>query len=306
MSEQAHYFRVGLFVLVGTVLLTLALILLGGRDLFTEPVVFETYLDESVQGLEVGSPVKFRGVQLGSVSHIGLVGDHYVLDTEEDQVRYGQLVMVEMKLSPPVEAGDREAPDEEERERWLQMRVDQGLRLRIASQGITGLSYMEADYVSPEANPPMKIVWKPDDLYVPSAPSTLEGLDIESVVKHLDELLVSMRKTTEDLNTAELSRKASELLADLRETSTGLRRAVDDAEAGALSGKAQAAIDDLRVTLAEIESLIQDSRYDVEATLENLRVVTEDLRDVSSTAKSYPSFILLGEPPKGSKAVSPK
>jgi len=270
--------------------------------------------------LEVGSPVRYRGVKLGTVSYIGLVGDRYVMETLDDELDYGSLVMIEMKLSPPVPAGDREPPDEEERRLNLALRIDRGLRLRLASQGITGLSYLEADYVSPEGNPPMEIPWTPENLYVPSVPSTLKGLttavertfqrleelDIESVVQHLDELLVSMRKATEDLDTAGLSQKASELLADLRETSGGLRRAIDDADAGDLSEKAQAAINDLRMTLAELESLIQHSRYDVEATLENLRVVTEDLRDVSSTAKSYPSFILLGQPPKESKAVSPK
>ena len=68
MSAEARYFRVGLFVLVGVALIGSCTVILGGRGLFKDPILLETYFDESVQGLEVGSPVKLRGVQLGTVS----------------------------------------------------------------------------------------------------------------------------------------------------------------------------------------------------------------------------------------------
>jgi paraquat-inducible protein B len=68
---------VGLFVLIGIVLIGAGTVILGGQDLFAEPVLMETVFNESVQGLEVGSAVKFRGVQLGSVSEIGFAQDYY-------------------------------------------------------------------------------------------------------------------------------------------------------------------------------------------------------------------------------------
>jgi ABC-type transporter Mla subunit MlaD len=61
MSAEARYFRVGLFVFSGAAAITLAALVLGGGQLFQEKVGFETYFESSVQGLEVGSPVKMRG-----------------------------------------------------------------------------------------------------------------------------------------------------------------------------------------------------------------------------------------------------
>ena len=77
MSAEARYFRVGLFVLVGIAVIVAAVLVLAGGNLFRQPVVAETYFDEAVEGLEVGSPVKLRGVQIGQVSWIGFVDDVY-------------------------------------------------------------------------------------------------------------------------------------------------------------------------------------------------------------------------------------
>ncbi len=64
----------------GILLAVVGALVIGGGSLFQKPIVVETVFDESVQGLDVGSPVKLRGVKIGTVSYIGLVGDNYVLD----------------------------------------------------------------------------------------------------------------------------------------------------------------------------------------------------------------------------------
>ena len=61
---------------------------------------------------------------------------------------------------------------------------------------------------------------------------------------------------------------------------------------------------DLEVVLAEartlvagINRLVDGSSYDLQATLDNTRVATENLRDLTDTLKSYPSLLVLGDPP---------
>ena len=60
MSAQANFFKIGLFVIGGTLALVLLLLVLGSGQWFQSKVTMETYLNESVQGLEVEGQVPRR------------------------------------------------------------------------------------------------------------------------------------------------------------------------------------------------------------------------------------------------------
>ena len=72
MSAKANYFKIGVFILSAAALAVVGVIVLGAGALFEKKIIMETYFDESVQGLGIGAPVKYRGVTVGSVEHIGL------------------------------------------------------------------------------------------------------------------------------------------------------------------------------------------------------------------------------------------
>ena len=169
MSAEARYFRVGLFVLIGIVLIGACTVILGGQNLFKEPVLMETVFNESVQGLEVGSPVKLRGVQLGTVSEIAFVRDYYPVESTGELREHGEKIVVLMEVMEPVET---EISSEERRENVKQL-IGRGLRLRLASSGVTGTVFVQGDFLSPTRHPPMEIPWTPENLYIPSAPSTM-------------------------------------------------------------------------------------------------------------------------------------
>ena len=76
MGNKGAFLRVGLLIVVGVVAI-LGLILFLSGDRFKRGQTFETYFTESIQGLEVGAPVKYRGVSLGRVTAMGLVSAEY-------------------------------------------------------------------------------------------------------------------------------------------------------------------------------------------------------------------------------------
>jgi paraquat-inducible protein B len=307
MSQEARYFRVGAFVLGGIALAVALLVALAGGQLWRRPVVVETYIAESVQGLEVGSPVKLRGVKLGTVSSIGFVGDAYLLPSEPERLTSAQWVLVRMEL-----AGD---PDDRrsiaERQADVQVLVDHGLRVRLTPLGITGTSFIEADYLDPQKYPPLAISWTPDHLYIPSAPSTINQLssaaervmervsriDVEELLNNLDKLAVSLNTSVSQADVPGLQRSVAALLADLQKTSGEARRTFEQADVGALRRDTQTALAQLTETLERLQQVVETSGGDFGSTLENLRVATENLREVTETAKSYPSSLVFGGPP---------
>jgi phospholipid/cholesterol/gamma-HCH transport system substrate-binding protein/paraquat-inducible protein B len=300
MSAEARYLRVGIFVFLGAAAIAATALVLAGRSLFAERVSFETYFDESVQGLEVGSPVKLRGVAIGRVSEIGLVGDFYDLPEEEAR-RFSQLVVVRMEALE--EDLPRGATSLEERRRILEERVQEGFRLQLRQSGITGVSFIEGTYVSSARYPALQVPWEPAGLYVPSTPSTitaltsaaervaarLERVDTERLVANLDALLVSLRALVEG--------KASATLDDLRATLARVRKDLDAAELDAASADLRAALQEVRGLAARARGVVEEGEGDAGATLENLRIATDNLRSLSETLRGQPSLLLRGAAP---------
>jgi phospholipid/cholesterol/gamma-HCH transport system substrate-binding protein/paraquat-inducible protein B len=311
MSAEARYFRVGLFVLAGVATIGACAVMLGGQQLFRQPVLFETYFDESVQGLSVGSPVALRGVKIGSVSEIGLVSQYYELP-EEDLLTKGQWVLVRMQVTREGQQGARPAREDEAR---LQQFIARGLRLRVSPSGITGTALIQADYLNPETHPALEISWQPQHAYVPSAQSTFRALSsavdrimervekvpVEKLLVDLDEFVLKLGRAVDQTNLAELSARATALVEELRATNFRAQRALGSE---GVVGDADSAFQQLHRTLeqaqaaiAQLHRLVDGASFDVQATLENLRVSTENLRQLTDTAREYPSVLLLGEPP---------
>ena len=302
--NEARAFRVGLFVLLGIALAVAVIVVVAGGRLFARPVLIETVFDESVQGLDVGAPVRLRGVRLGSVSWIGFVRDEY--EEVSSDPREGSRVLVRMEIT-----GADGGLSSAERARELQRLVERGLRLRLATQGITGVSFIEANFVDPERHPPPPISWTPEVPYVPSVPSTItqitsaaerlmiriDRLDVEGLLTNLDKLLVNVNEAVETADVDGVQRSVSKTLGELERTIEGLRAAIQEARVPAVSEEARNTLREASSTLMRLQLLLDRGGEDLAAALDNLRVATQNLRELSETARDYPSFLLLGEPP---------
>ena len=93
------HLRVGL-MLLASLGLAVALVLFLGRNRVSDGLSFETYFRETVQGMDVGSPVRFRGVQLGQVTEMMLAAAAYPESAGSVQDAHNRLVVVRFMVDP--------------------------------------------------------------------------------------------------------------------------------------------------------------------------------------------------------------
>ena len=314
MIGQPNYFKIGMFVIAAFLLLAAALIYLGADRMMRPKVFLETYVDGTVQGVDIGSPVKFRGVQIGRISRIDFVFNEY--GTEPGGTGRNDYVFLEMEIDRKLFRGMFTG----DAEQILNDAVKQGLRVMLQPQGITGLNFAELNYVSqPERAPPLKIWWTPRRHYIPSAPGTLTSM-LDSVNRIMDsfgsldvgDTLKELNAVMQNFNTA-LTRLQSNLdEMNLTETGANLQKLVDEmrnkvaalpvdqlTEDGrkmmttvtAAAGEMQGLVDRLEDSPLLNERAVGGIIDDFESTAENFRILSENLRDT-------PSLILWGKPPK--------
>jgi paraquat-inducible protein B len=229
MTRKINYFAIGMFILIGIILFTVAVVIFGSGNLFKETMVVETYFDGSVQGLNVGSPIKFRGIKIGEVSKLSLAGDVYEISQDiPDYYKYNVYVLVRCDLD--LESFKRFASQEPEaREKNLaRLARDSGLRIRIIPMGITGTAYLELDFVKPEfRKEPLDIVWVPENIYIPSVPGTLEQVTkaLAEIPEILDqEVYPILRNVNEASKTfPAMTEKIDEILTNTRLITSDIR-----------------------------------------------------------------------------------
>lgn len=280
MAQEHHYFRLGLFVILTVALLLAVLFILGGRSLFQPTLTIETYFNESVAGLDIGSPVKYRGIPMGTVSEITSTSATY-----ENAVPVGDrkaYIVVRMQISSnwvQIEQLKREIPDY----------VARGLRAQTQIAGITGQLYVSLDYLGPTLTPELPFDWKPAYAYIPSAPSltgeiignaqqflaSLNATHIDIIGKNLNTLIETLNRKADGLDVAGLSQEALGLLTDVRATVEH----VDKVIAGA---PIDAAIDHVASASKHLDDLLADPG--LKQTLDNASALTARLRVLAASA----------------------
>ncbi|MBW2145565.1 MAG: MCE family protein [Deltaproteobacteria bacterium] len=282
MSARANYYKIGLFVISAATIAVMAIIVLGVGTFFRKKVMLETYIKESVQGLDIGSPIKFRGVQVGTVDTITLVAREYPTNR-----RY---VMVRVSIYPDA----FRVKAEEMVEFALQMEIEKGLRVRMASQGLTGTAYLEVDYVDPHRYPPLEIDWEPHYPYLPSAPSTitrfsesverilrtLEQLNILGIAEELERTLTATTKALEVTNVEKIGKQGEQLLAEIRETNRRIGQI--------LGGKKfETILSDASATMAAARRIVKRSEKPLN---QSLRSITAASTSINNLAKKLDSI----------------
>ncbi len=317
MSAQPNYFRLGLFVILGIMLILGGLLVFGGGQMFRPKAYAETYVNGSVQGVDIGSGVKFRGVQIGRVVEIDFAFNRYDKDNLDQAQNYVVLIMeIDREIAPGIfNPAAKEA---------LEQNIAEGLRVRIEPQGITGLNYLDFGYIDPERFPALQVAWKPEFFYIPYAPGEITNVldSINNIMREVEKfnlqgfsenavsLLENLNKSVVEAQIGEISNQLKTLLSEFT-------AAIEAANVDALSTDAQklltgldesntkldALLSGLTRSNASLEKILKNiepsTRLDsseIKAIVANSAEITENLLLLSQEVKKRPSLLLWGSP----------
>lgn len=312
--KPASYFKLGLFVLASVAALLVAAVAVGAKVADRETSPYHVFFDESVQGLEVGAPVKYRGVTIGSVSSIGIAPDRrhvdVVADLDVDAVR-------DLGLT-------------EERDGSSRFLVPPGLRAQIAMQGLTGVKLVLIDFFDPALFPPPDLPFPVPDNSIPATSSLLKnvedrfyvaietladvGVKLVAILQRVDDVIASLeekglsdkvvalvtelngaareaRTLIHGLDRARLPERVTKSLDNLDDTFAGLNRTLE-----AISGQDGVLVSAKRAadSFGDLGENANGSAETLADTLEDVGDAARSIRRLADALERDPDMLLKG------------
>ncbi len=280
MSQKANFFKLGLFIIIAFILFTAFLIALGAGEFMKKELIVETCFNESVQGLDVGSEVKYKGVRIGNVKSITTPAKIYHVASN--------YVLVTFALSRDCYVGQT-GKDLQHR---IKKAISKGLRTQLAFKGLTGAAYLETDYC-PELKSTLNISWKPQHIYIPSRKSSMKRLgdalsqildnithiNIVGITNNLGEFIETLNNKTKKLDMAKISFQTENLLSEVRKTNQKISNIID-------SEKFKKMIDDAEKSFSGLKMIVDNSKKPIDKALNDLQKTAGNARSLTDSFKT--------------------
>lgn len=262
MASQRTKFTVGLFLACGLALAVLIIIWLGMSRFFEQGRYYVTYFDESVQGLSVDSPVKYRGVFIGRVERIAVAPD-------------SKLIQAVLKI----ESGQV---------------LDRHIVAQLKSVGITGSMFVELDRKKTgEADQSPRLNFPSEYPIIASRPSEIGELisGINQVLDQIKSLDLQGITAQVKLTLANINHKVSqanvERISDGLETSLARvnfildnqrwQQILDSVDQGvrafnALVNDADRSLDRVDQTLIRVDGVVLENKKTIKAAIDDFKL----------------------------------
>jgi len=279
MTQKTNYFKLGLFVILAFGLGAAFLIVFGAGQFFKKELIAETCFDESVQGLSVGSEVKYKGIKIGSVKAITSAARVY--QTKSDYV------LVRLSLEDGISLGQT---GDTTHTRILNA-IKDGLTIRLSFKGLTGAAYLETDYTKTPLDDTIDISWTPENIYIPSEKSNmkqfgdainqilenLSAINIKGITQDIEKLLKTMDKKANNFDIANITTLAASLLKELKDTNQKINTAIGSDKVKQLLDDAGSSFSDLRSIIQAAKSPLKKGINDFQQTAASTKKLTAGL-----------------------------
>lgn len=320
MNKKSTAVAIGSFILGGGILLALGIIMFGGVNLFSGRERAVIFFESSVSGLQVGAPVTFRGVTIGSVHRLALevnASSHSARIPVYIEIDTGNLTVTDEGATEPLQ---------------LEQLVGRGLRARLQTQSfVTGRLMLELDFV--EDAGPVTVAHVGGIPEIPAVKSRLDQikeevseLDVGKALATATRVLDTVEKlavaadeqvnrignsvvTTSDsadrlIGTVEGTIKTLEgevtlTMEELRKLADTTREQVNSRgdQLGTLIARLERSADEIDTATASVKQMLEPRgpvRSDLQSGLRDLAAAASSLRSFAREIERNPNSLLLG------------
>lgn len=260
MVDQKKKFQVGLFIIGGAVICLLVVMWVGMATFFEKGSYCVTYFDESVQGLQADSPVKYRGVAIGRVAQIGVAPD-------------ARLIEVIMKIDSPLD-------------------LSKGQVAQLKGVGITGIMFIELDQLDDTNDRSPEIGFPSPYEVIPSKPSeiselfqgiddiiqNIQGMDLAGISNSMKQALDSVKQSAASLDVSGVATEAKIAFENLNRNLASqpwnrIIQAIDSSSSSFNDTMARGrnSLDNIDKVSTRLEEIVADNEKPLQAVLGNLQ-----------------------------------
>jgi len=298
--NKANTTVIGLFVVGAIALIVVVFIVFGSGSLFKKTNNYVVFFSGSVDGLDVGAPVKLKGVKVGSVTEItalyyskGQFLIQAIIELEEGVVQKGEDFNYSVK-----------------QEQAVKEIIAQGLRAQLNSSSfVTGKLYVKIDYF-----PGTEAVYHKNNtglLEIPSIPSTNElfeetlhtvmksfqNLDLEGITESIKRMITRL----DDFISSPLWEQNLQLVQQNLIVTDSIFQKIDKSiepltkHAIATSAEAQKVFTETKKLVSSLKQTTQSNGYQLNKTLKELREAINSLNRLTDYYEEHPNEIIFGK-----------
>ena len=279
MTQKTNFFKLGLFVIIAIGLGAAFLIIFGAGRFFKKELLAETCFNESVQGLSIGSEVKYKGIKIGAVKSITSAARVYHAKSD--------YVLVIISLENSISLGQTG----ESAKVRIQNAINDGLTVRLSFKGLTGVAYLETDYSVKDQENTLDIPWAPENIYIPSRKSNMKqfgdalnqilenlaAINLKGITQDIEGLLRTLNQKANDLDMNHISMLTASLLKELKNTNQKINTAIGSARIKHLLDDAQVSFSNLRTIVETSKSPLTKAINDFQKAAGSTKKITASL-----------------------------
>ena len=273
MASRTQKTAVGAFVICGLLLFAVGIVALGGGRMLSSATEYVLYFDGSVSGLQIGSPVVFRGVPLGSVTRIAL---------EARPGEAGPTIPVYVQLRDGAIEWAGGTPNAELQRETFRRMIQGGLRARLQMQSlVTGQFRIELDFA-----PGTEAVYRSStpDLEIPTLPSPIDQLQKRLARLPLADMVASADVILRSLATTLGSGKLDTTLETVTGAFAGMQATFARLDSVLAEARLDSVLAEARLATQRLNTTLGSASAELPQALESFRLAMENVERTTRTA----------------------